>query len=99
MKLTFGFLGEEGITGEVKVGEVLGAAPHQGTEQHLRGDVRGAEVQDRDHVRLGQEVNQALNLVLEQKQSFRTDTESEGSRSLLLYNNRTLKPPLHYTPP
>ena len=82
MKLTFGFLGEEGITSEVKVGEVLGAAPHQGTEQHLRGDVRGAEVQDRDHVRLGQEVNQALNLVLEQKQPIRTDMESEGSKSL-----------------
>ena len=52
---------------------MLGAAPHQGTEQHLRGDVRGAEVQDRDHVRLGQEVNQALNLVLEQKRPIRTD--------------------------
>ena len=64
------------------MGEVLGAAPHQGTEQHLRGDVRGAEVQDRDHVRLGQEVNQALNLVLEQKQPIRTDMESEGSKSL-----------------
>ena len=81
------------------MGEVLGAAPHQGTEQHLRGDVRGAEVQDGDHVRLGQKVNQALNLVLEQKQPIRSNMESEGSRSLLLYNSRALKPPLHYTPP
>ena len=58
---------------------MLGAAPHQGTEQHLRGDVRGAEVQDGDHVRLGQEVNQALNLVLTQKQPIRTDMEDEMS--------------------
>ena len=79
MKLTFGFLGEEGVTGEVKVGEVLGAAPHQGTEQHLRGDVRGAEVQDRDNIRLGQEVNQALNLVLKQTRHIRTDMEDEKS--------------------
>ena len=59
------------------MGKVLGAAPHQGTEQHLRGDVRGAEVQDGDHVRLGQEVNQALNLILEQKQPIRTGVMEE----------------------
>ena len=73
-KLTFGFLSEEGVAGEVKVGQMLGAATYQGTKQHLGGDVRGAKVQDGDHVRLGQEVNQALNLVLEQKQQpIRTD--------------------------
>ena len=72
VKLTFGFLGEERVSGEVKVGEVLCAATHQGAEQHLRGDVRGAEVQDGDHVRLGQEVNQALHLVLEQNRHIRS---------------------------
>ena len=45
--------------------EVLGAAPHQGTEQDLRGDVGRAEVQDGDHVGLGQKVDQAGHLLLQ----------------------------------
>ena len=73
VKLTFRFLGEERVSGEVKVGEVLGAASHQGTEQHLGGDVSRAEVQDRHHVRLGQEVNQALNLILQQERHIRDE--------------------------
>ena len=63
VKLTFGFLGEERVSGEVKVGEVLCAATHQGAEQHLRGDVRRAEVQDGDHVGLGQQARQRSDLL------------------------------------
>ena len=62
---SFWFLGEEGVLGEVEVGQMTGAAPDQSTEQDLWRNIGGAEVQDGDNVGLGEEVHQTLHLVLE----------------------------------
>ena len=42
-----------------------GAAPDQGAKQQLPGDVGGGQVEDGDHVGLGQEGHEALDVLLE----------------------------------
>lgn len=60
--LALGLSGGEGIPSKVEVGKVRGAASHQGTEQNLRRDVGGGEVQDGDNVRLGQKPDKMLDI-------------------------------------